>query len=38
VIGGTARDRVHKDLATLRKRLEDLSDFKAKQEAIHAGA
>ncbi len=38
VIGGTARDRVHKDLTTLRKRLEDLSDFKAKQEAAHAGA
>jgi argininosuccinate lyase len=38
VIGGTARNRVRKDLTTLRKRLEDLSDFKAKQEAIHAGA
>jgi argininosuccinate lyase len=38
VIGGTARDRVHKDLATLRKRLEDLSDFKVKREAVHAGA
>ena len=38
VIGGTARDRVRKDLTTLRKRLEDLSDFKAKQEAVHAGA
>ena len=38
VIGGTARERVHKDLATLRKRLEDLSEFKAKQEAVHAGA
>jgi argininosuccinate lyase len=38
VIGGTARERVRKNLATLRKRLEDPSDFKAKQEAIHAGA
>jgi argininosuccinate lyase len=38
VIGGTARERVRKDLATLRKRLEDLSEFKAKQEAVHAGA
>ena len=38
VIGGTARDRVRKDLTTLRKRLEDLSDFMAKQEAVHAGA
>jgi argininosuccinate lyase len=38
VIGGTARERVHKDLATLRKRLEDWSDFKTKQEAVHAGA
>jgi len=38
VIGGTARARVHKDLGTLRKRLEDLSDSKARREAIHAGA
>jgi argininosuccinate lyase len=38
VVGGTARERVHKDLATLRKRLEDVSASKAKQEAIHAGA
>jgi argininosuccinate lyase len=38
VIGGTARARVHKDLITLRKRLADLPNFKAKQEAIHAGA
>jgi argininosuccinate lyase len=38
VIGGTARERVHKDLTTLRKRLADLSDLKAKQEAVHAGA
>jgi argininosuccinate lyase len=38
VIGGTARARVHQGLATLRKRLADLSDFQAKQEAIYAGA
>jgi len=38
VLGGTARERVHEDLATLRKRLADLPDFKAKQEALHAGA
>jgi argininosuccinate lyase len=38
VIGGTARERVHKDLNTLRKRLEKLSDVKTKREAVHVGA
>jgi argininosuccinate lyase len=38
VIGGTARKRVRKHLATLRKHLADLSASKAKQEAVHAGA
>jgi argininosuccinate lyase len=38
VIGGTARERVHKDLNTLRERLEKLSDLKTKREAVHVGA
>jgi argininosuccinate lyase len=38
VIGGTARNRVRKDLATLQKRLAELPDLKANQEAVHAGA
>jgi argininosuccinate lyase len=38
VIGGTARKRVRKDLAALRKRLSDLPVLRAKQEAAHAGA
>jgi argininosuccinate lyase len=38
VFGGTARKRVKKHLATLRRRLADLPAHRAKQEAVHAGA
>jgi argininosuccinate lyase len=38
VIGGTARERVRKDLTSLRKRLATLPQFKEHQEVAHAGA
>ncbi len=38
VIGGTARERVRKDLAKLRQRLADLPILHKQQEAAHAGA
>ncbi|MGA2350992.1 MAG: argininosuccinate lyase [Terracidiphilus sp.] len=38
VIGGTARERVRKDLAKLRQRLADLPAHRKQQEAAHAGA
>jgi argininosuccinate lyase len=38
VIGGTARERVHKDLASLRKRLAELPERPKKQEVAHAGS
>ena len=38
VIGGTARDRVHKDLNTLRKRLAELPAHPKQQEAADAGS
>jgi argininosuccinate lyase len=38
VIGGTARQRVRKDLTSLRKRLATLPQFKEHQEVAHAGA
>ncbi|MGA3046613.1 MAG: argininosuccinate lyase [Terracidiphilus sp.] len=38
VIGGTARERVRKDLASLRKRLATLPVLHKDQEAVHAGA
>jgi argininosuccinate lyase len=38
VIGGTARERVRKDLASLRERLATLSESNEHREALHAGA
>ncbi len=38
VIGGTARERVRKDLTSLRKRLATLPEFDGQQEAAHASA
>jgi len=38
VIGGTARERVHKDLTSMRKHLAELPERPKKQEAADAGA
>jgi argininosuccinate lyase len=38
VIGGTARERVRKDLTSLRKHLATLPNLKQHEEAAHAGS